>query len=91
MDSTKTSKTFKMKSRVVLGITIASFLLFASVKCFSQADTSIVKFKNTLSVWSPKGYSHASIIDLGNSQMIIISGQVPFDSTGNLVGKGDLG
>ena len=80
-----------MKSRVTLGITIAIFLLIASVKCFSQTDTSIVKFKNTLSVWSPKGYSQASIIDLGNSQMIIISGQVPFDINGNLVGKGDLG
>ena len=80
-----------MKSRVILAITIVTFLLIASVKCFSQTDTSIVKFKNTLSVWSSKGYSQASIIDLGNSKMIIISGQVSLDSNGNLVGKSDLG
>ena len=80
-----------MKSSVILGITIATFLLIAAVKCFSQTDTSIVKFKNTPSVWSAKGYSQDSIIDLSNSQMIIISGQVPLDINGNSVGKGDLG
>jgi 2-iminobutanoate/2-iminopropanoate deaminase len=53
-------------------------------------DTSMVKFKNTLSVWSPKWYSQASVIDVGNSKMLIISGQIPFDSNGNLVGKGDI-
>lgn len=40
---------------------------------------------------APKGYSHAAIIDLGNCQMIVLSGQVPLDSKGNLVGQGDLG
>lgn len=51
----------------------------------------MVKFKNPASVFAPKGYSHAAIIDLGNCQMIVLSGQVPLDSKGNIVGQGDLG
>ncbi|MBZ5856834.1 RidA family protein [Flavihumibacter profundi] len=80
-----------MKSQVISGTAIVTILLIASLQSFSQADAPIVQLKNTLSVWSPKGYSQAAIIDLGNSKMVIISGQVPFDSNGNLVGKGDLG
>ena len=56
----------------------------------SETDTSIVKFKNSTSVSTPKGYSHSVEIDLGNCRMIIISGQVPLDKQGNLVGKDDL-
>ncbi len=63
-------------------------LPFAS---FSQKDSAMVKFRNPASVVAPKGYSHAAIIDLGNCQMIVLSGQVPLDSKGNLVGQGDLG
>ncbi len=73
----------------IFGVIVS--ILFFSLNSFSQVDTSIVKFKNAPSVWSPKGYSHAAIIDLGNSQMMIISGQIPFDMNGNLVGKSDLG
>jgi 2-iminobutanoate/2-iminopropanoate deaminase len=29
-------------------------------------------------------------IDLGNSKMLIISGQIAFDNKGNLIGKGDM-
>lgn len=71
----------------------AVFIIFIFLSCtsFSQTDTSIIKFKNPASVAAPKGYSHAAIIDLGNCQMIVLSGQVPLDSKGNLVGQGDLG
>jgi enamine deaminase RidA (YjgF/YER057c/UK114 family) len=65
--------------------------IFLSFDLFSQTDTSLIKFKNPASVAAPKGYSHAAIIDLGNCQMIVLSGQVPLDSKGNLVGEGDLG
>jgi enamine deaminase RidA (YjgF/YER057c/UK114 family) len=41
-------------------------------------------------VSKPKGYSHASVIDLGRSKMIILSGQIALDSTGTLVGKDNL-
>ncbi|MEO7992001.1 MAG: RidA family protein [Chryseolinea sp.] len=66
------------------------FLLLPALAAFSQTDSSIVKFKNPSGVSTPKGYSHAAIVDLGNCQMIILSGQVPLDSKGNLVGKDDL-
>lgn len=56
----------------------------------SQNDTSIVKFNNLISVSTAIGYSHSVEIDLGNCKMIIISGQVPLDKQGNLVGKDDL-
>ena len=56
----------------------------------SETNTSIVKFRNSTSVSPPKGYSHSVEIDLGNCRMIIISGQVPLDKQGNLVGKDDL-
>ncbi|HTF31635.1 MAG TPA: RidA family protein [Flavitalea sp.] len=56
---------------------------------FSQND-SIVKFINPSTVASPKGYSQASVVDLGKSTMVIISGQVPLDVQGNLVGKNDF-
>jgi 2-iminobutanoate/2-iminopropanoate deaminase len=66
------------------------FFLFTSLAVFSQTDTSIVKFKTPSSVATPKGYSHAAVIDLGKSQMVVLSGQVPLDNKGNLVGKDDF-
>jgi 2-iminobutanoate/2-iminopropanoate deaminase len=79
-----------MKLNVPIKIGITVFYLLASASCFSQLDTATIKFKNASPVAMPKGYSDAVVIDLGNSQMIILSGQVPLDSKGNLVGKGDL-
>ena len=70
---------------------ITLILLLSSLTSFSQTDASIVKFKNPPSVVTPKGYSHAAVVDLGNCQMIILSGQVPLDKYGNLVGKDDVG
>jgi 2-iminobutanoate/2-iminopropanoate deaminase len=55
-----------------------------------KTNTSIVNFKNPSSVAMPKGYSHAAVIDLGNCQMIVLSGQVPLDDNGNLVGQGNF-
>ncbi len=65
-------------------------LLFLSNIGMTQTENATVKFTNPTSVSTPKGYSHATIIDLGNCIMVIISGQVALDSTNNLVGKGDL-
>ena len=69
-------------------VLIISFFLF-SFSGFTQSD-SIVKFINPSTVASPKGYSQASVVDLGKSTMVIISGQVPLDAQGNLVGKDDF-
>jgi len=52
-----------------------------------KTDTSIVNFRNPSSVAMPKGYSHAAVIDLGTCQMVVLSGQVPLDNNGNLVGQ----
>jgi 2-iminobutanoate/2-iminopropanoate deaminase len=50
----------------------------------------MVTFINPASIATPKGYSLSAVIDLGNCQMIILSGQVPLDRDGNLAGRGDL-
>jgi len=71
--------------KIVLIISLSLF----SFTGFSQND-SIVKFINPSTVVSPKGYSHASVVDLGKSTMVVISGQVPLDVQGNLVGKNDF-
>ncbi|MBP8115610.1 MAG: RidA family protein [Chitinophagaceae bacterium] len=55
-----------------------------------QNDPLIIKLVNPPALSTPKGYSHAAVIDLGNCSMIIISGQIALDSSGNLIGKGDI-
>lgn len=57
----------------------------------AQTPSNPVQFINPPSVAAPHGYSHAAVIDLGSSKMVILSGQVPLDQQGNLVGAGDLG
>lgn len=64
--------------------------LFSSFSAFAQTDTSIVKFSNPATVATPKGYSHAAVVDLGTCHLLVLSGQVPLDSKGNLVGKDNL-
>ena len=66
-------------------------LLMPAAALLAQTDTAIVKFRSPAGLAPAKGYSHAAIVDLGNCKMIVLSGQVPLDSTGNLVGPGDVG
>lgn len=56
----------------------------------SQKIPQLVIFENPEFLSTPKGYSHLAKIDLGNSWMLIISGQVSLDKEGNLIGKGDF-
>jgi enamine deaminase RidA (YjgF/YER057c/UK114 family) len=65
-------------------------VFFISINSFSQKDTSSVKLNNPATLHKPGGYSHTAEINLGTCTMVIISGQVPLDSKGNLVGKNDL-
>lgn len=67
-----------------------SCLLLSALQTLAQTDSSLVRLQNFSSVATPKGYSHAAIIDLGKSNMIVLSGQVPIDKNGNLVGKNDF-
>ena len=73
-----------MKKLLVLPVLLIAKLAFA------QTDDSIVKFVNPSTVSKPFGYSQAAVVDLGNSKMLIISGQVALDVKGNLVGNGDI-
>jgi enamine deaminase RidA (YjgF/YER057c/UK114 family) len=56
----------------------------------AQKKPTLVSFSNPPSVRLPKGYSHAAAIDLGNSKMLIISGQIAHDLNGELVGSNDF-
>jgi 2-iminobutanoate/2-iminopropanoate deaminase len=66
-------------------------VLLISLSSFSQSKTPLVQQINPPAVAVPKGYSQASILDLGSCKMVIISGQVALDRQGNLVGKDDTG
>jgi len=69
-------------------IFLAALLL--ALNCMAQKPASPVRFVNPSSVATPHGYSQAAVIDLGNSTMVILSGQVALDPKGNLVGNDDL-
>lgn len=64
-------------------------LVFTEIFLFSfgQKKMDNVEFKNSADVFSIKGLSQSTSIDCGNSKMIFLSGQVPLDITGNLVGN----
>jgi 2-iminobutanoate/2-iminopropanoate deaminase len=72
-------------------IILLSMMWLLAVAVFAQQKGTLVQLANPATVATPKGYSHAAIIDLGNCKMMIISGQVALDSRGNLVGKDDVG
>ncbi|GAE64527.1 hypothetical protein CIN01S_09_00110 [Chryseobacterium indologenes NBRC 14944] len=46
-----------------------------------------VEYKSSPKVFNIKGLSQSVSIDCGSSQMILLSGQVPLDPEGNLVGN----
>jgi 2-iminobutanoate/2-iminopropanoate deaminase len=65
--------------------------IFTTLALTSKAQTATnVTFINPETVSTPRSYSHAAIIDLGNCKMVIMSGQVALDAKGNLVGANDI-
>ncbi|WP_433632558.1 RidA family protein [Chryseobacterium cucumeris] len=70
-----------MKKILVLACT-ATFLF-----SFSQKTMNSVEYKSSPKVFTIKGLSQSVSIDCGNSKMILLSGQVPLNSEGNLVGN----
>jgi reactive intermediate/imine deaminase len=65
--------------------------LLAAMTIQTSAQTaSNVQLINPATVATPRGYSQAAIIDLGNCKMVILSGQIALDQKGNLVGKDDI-
>ncbi|WPO91869.1 RidA family protein [Chryseobacterium sp. HR92] len=70
-----------MKKILVLACTV--IFLFS----FSQKTMSPVEYKSSPKVFSIKGLSQSVSIDCGSSKMILLSGQVPLDPEGNLLGN----
>lgn len=70
-----------MKKILVLACTVT--FLFS----FSQKTMNSVEYKSSPKVFTIKGLSQSVSIDCGNSKMILLSGQVPQNSEGNLVGN----
>jgi len=68
-----------------------TFFLFFPIAMNAQQKSDPVKFFSSPSVAPATGYSQAVEIDLGNSKMILLSGQVPLDINRKIVGTGDLG
>ena len=70
-------------------------LLFFCMVLFSfianaQKKPELVQYVNPAVVSKPTGYSHVAVVDLGNSKMLIISGQVPLNAEGQLIGENDF-
>jgi enamine deaminase RidA (YjgF/YER057c/UK114 family) len=65
-------------------ISLLVFLLFAVVALRAQ-DTQFINPFGT----KPPGYTHVVVVN-GPGKTIYISGQVPVNSTGEIIGKGDL-
>lgn len=68
-----------------------TLFLFFPITMNAQQKSNPVKFFSSPSVAPTTGYSQAVEIDLGNSKMILLSGQVPLDINRKIVGTGDLG
>lgn len=76
-------KILAMKKRVLV--------IVVGVLCsFAGIGQGTVQMVNPTTVAPPKGYSQAAVVDLGTCKILILSGQVPLDMQGNLVGKDDL-
>ncbi|MBC9912558.1 RidA family protein [Chitinophaga varians] len=67
-------------------LTIVALLLVTSL-AQAQSEKSGVYFMNPPEVAKPNGYSQAAVINLGTHTMLILSGQVPLNVKGELVGK----
>ena len=69
---------------------ICMSLSLISPRLLAQGTPYNVQFFNPSGLSTPHGYSHSAVIDLGTCKMVIISGQVALDKSGNLVGKDDM-
>ncbi|MDV2448562.1 endoribonuclease L-PSP [Elizabethkingia anophelis] len=54
---------------------------------FGQRNVDMIQFKNTDSVFQIKGLSQVVEVPLGASRMLILSGQVPVNQKGEVVGS----
>jgi enamine deaminase RidA (YjgF/YER057c/UK114 family) len=68
---------------------VLSLLICSSFFANAQSNQT-VQFLNPTTIHKPNGYSHSAVVELGNSKMVILSGQVALDKDGNLVGKDNI-
>lgn len=73
-----------MRKQAILTV-VALFLVTSLAK--AQSGKSAIHFINPSEVAKSNGYSQAAVIDLGSHKMLILSGQVPLNVKGELVGK----
>ena len=78
----------KYYGRSLLFFLSSMVLTLSSVKAQKKPD--LVQYVNPPVVSQPTGYSQVAVVDLGNSKMLIISGQVPLNAKGQLVGENDF-
>ncbi|MCT3904563.1 RidA family protein [Elizabethkingia anophelis] len=62
-------------------------LLLSFIIVFGQRNVDMIQFKNTDSVFQIKGLSQVVEVPLGASRMLILSGQVPVNQKGEVVGS----
>lgn len=62
-------------------------LLLSFIIAFGQRNVDMIQFKNTDSVFRIKGLSQVVEVPLGASRMLILSGQVPVNQKGEVVGS----
>jgi reactive intermediate/imine deaminase len=91
----KTGAAITCSYTIINTLTMVKFIIilaiFTSLAITTKAQSAPnVQFINPETVSTPRSYSHAAIIDLGNCKMVIMSGQVALDAKGNLVGANDI-
>lgn len=67
-----------------------AFFIFTccfSMALYGQETSSFLKFDNSE---ADKGYSNYVEVDLGTCKMLLLSGQVPLNGKGELVGENDM-
>jgi 2-iminobutanoate/2-iminopropanoate deaminase len=76
-----------MKLTILMRHLFLILLIQAPLVLWAQKKATLTNFENPDFLSPTRGYSHVAKIDMGSAWMIIISGQVPLDTAGNLVGR----
>jgi len=72
-----------------MGIILSTLFVLLPVVAFAQARAPHVKRTNPPTLSKPTGYTHIVEVS-GAAKMVYISGQIAFDTNGNVVGAGDM-
>jgi reactive intermediate/imine deaminase len=70
-------------------IILSTLFVLLPVVAFAQARAPQVKRTNPPTLSKPTGYTHIVEVS-GAATMVYISGQIAFDTNGNVVGAGDM-